>query len=139
MGAGQSIAPTRQFGTRAEAPTFLISLAISSQRLEVGPDHGCAAAALSLSGNFAGRGFWLTERFQEFLDRHRQAELVALYKAIRDGLGDPKDLYRRTLNTMSFEAFIEQAFSETDDANGSPVRFRVPEIPTYSSRTCFGS
>ena len=73
MGVGQSIAPSWQFGPRTEAPTFLISLAIASQRLEVGPDHGGAPAALSLSGNSTGTGISLTERLLASLDRHRGA------------------------------------------------------------------
>jgi hypothetical protein len=48
---------------------FLISLAISGQRLEIGSDDGGHASALGLGGNFAGRGLALTERLLQSLDR----------------------------------------------------------------------
>ena len=85
MGVGQSIAPSWQFGPRTEAPTFLISLAISNQRLEVGPDHGGAAAAFSLSGNFTGSGIALTQRLVQSSIAMGVLELSAIKPGVLPG------------------------------------------------------
>ena len=84
-------------------PVFLISLAIGSQRIEIGPDHRGNAATLGLSSNLAGSGLALTERFLESLDSYRQADLVAISEAIGDCLCDAEDLYGHALDGVGFD------------------------------------
>ncbi|MHC2296243.1 hypothetical protein ACVJBD_000449 [Rhizobium mongolense] len=94
---------------------FLISLTIGSQCLEIRSDHCRDTATLGLSDNFAGVRLALAERFLEALDRHRQADFVAISETVRNCFDDPKYLYGHTLDDMgrSGEALASSNFSSS--------------------------
>ena len=96
---------------RTEAPIFLISLGIGSERLEIGPDHCGDSSSLSFARNFAGRGLALAERLLETLDRDRKPHFAAVSEAIGDGLGHAEDFYWNPFDHMRFDTFSEKAFS----------------------------
>ena len=117
---------------RTEAPTFLISLAIRGQCLEIGADHGANTTTFGLLGDVAGPGLALPQCFLKSLDRHGKADLAAIAKAIGNCFGNSENLHRNAFNDMGFDAFVEQAFRETHDANWCAIWFRRPVFAAYS-------